>query len=146
MKPLMYILGSVIIIFMLPAALLSFTDFRSGDYEEPHNVDTGVGETTADIVLTQDLFDEDRSYVTITSNLTADAPVPSAYVDSTRTLTVSGLQASDSRRLTVDYKVSKLSSYWAADLGTRTVPLFIILGIIGIIAGAVYLAATSRSE
>lgn len=144
MKPIMYILGAVVIILMAPAVILSITDFRATDYEEPHNVTTNATATTSDITLTQELFDDLTYNATVTSNNTADAPVPSSYATSTRVLTVSGLNADDSRRLTVSYKVSSLSPYWGADLGGRTWPLFLVLGVIGVIAGAIY-AATKGS-
>jgi len=137
----MLIIGAVMVILLLGAAMTGIRDFRSSEYTELHNVTTGGGVTTASVNITQDLFDSETSYATISSNVTTDAPIPSGYTPATNTLAISGLVASQLRQLTIVYRYGQLGDYFAADLGARTWPLFLVLGVIGVIAGAVYSAA-----
>ena len=123
----------------------AINDFRSSDYVEPHIVVTGVGETEADVVLSQELFGDHTSNVTITSDNEGDAPIPDTYISASQTLTVSGLNASDTRTLTITYKIDALVDYFGAGIGARVWPVFIILGIIGLVAAAVY-NATKHGE
>lgn len=140
MKSVLLIIGAVIIIILLPATLTSINNFRSADYEEPHDVTTTNPDTTADITLSQTLFNGKTYNVVVTSNITADAPIPSAYVSATKVLTVSGLETDATRRLTVAYKIDGLEDYVGASLGAQVWPLMLALGVIGIIVGAVYTA------
>lgn len=146
MKPVMYILGSIFIILMLAATLTGINDFRGEDCEEIHNsVSTAVGVSSANITLAQDLLDDDTSYVSISSNNTSDAPIPYSYTDAFDRLLITGLQANAARQLTITYTISRLSNYWAVDTASKTLPILLILGVIGIIAGAVY-SATRRGD
>ncbi len=145
MKAMSLVIGAILIILLMAAGLTAITNFRSAAYVEPHVVTTGGGITTADVVLTQSLFDDDTSFVTVTSNVTGDAAIPSSYVAATKILTVGGLLASESHYLYVTYRYGQLTSYWGADLAARTWPIFLILGIIGIIVGAVIIAAKGES-
>jgi len=136
----MLIIGACIVILLLGAVMTGIQSFRSDEYTELHNVTTASANSSS-ITLTQDLFDGETAYVTLSSNVTGDAPRPSSYTAATNALLVVGLQPSTTRQLTVTYDYSRLSSYWGADLGARAWPLFLILGVIGVIAGAVYAAA-----
>ena len=137
MKSATMIIGAIIIILLLAATLTAINSFRMADYEEPHNVTT-TGNTTADIVLSQSLFNSETYNVAVSSNLTDDAPVPSSYVSATKTLTVSGLKTNDSRRLTITYKIDSLDDYYAVGIAARVWPILLGLGVIGLIVGAVY--------
>jgi len=138
MKSVLLLVGACIIILLLPAILGSVNDFRMTDYEEPHIVATGGAETTADITLSQALFGDNTYNASITSNVTADAPIPSSYASATKVPTVSGLETSETRRLTITYKIDSLENYYGAGLGARVWPLMLVLGVIGVIVGAVY--------
>ena len=144
MKSVGTLIGACLIILLLGAVLAGITSFRSAEYEEPHNVTTAGGVTTANITITQDLFNDDTAFATIASNDTDDAAVPSSYTTSTNTLSISGLAASTTRQLTVTYRYGQLGDYWGADLGARVWPLMIVLGVIGVIVGAVVSAYKSR--
>lgn len=146
MKAVGTIIGACLIILMLGAVIAGILDFRSAKYIEPHNVTTAPAATTADVVLTQELFQDETAYVTISSNNTADAAIPYAYVTGTRTLTVSGLEADKTHQLTITYRYGQLTDYWAADLGSRAWPLVIVLGVFGVIAAAVVGAYNSRGN
>lgn len=137
MKAIILIIGVCLIILLLAPVMAGIKDFRSAGKTEPHNVTTGESATTGTLTLSKALYDDDTAHVTITSNNTNDAAVPSSYASATRLLTVSGLVASTSRQLSVAYRYNQLDSFWGADLGAKTWPLLLGLGIIGIIVGAV---------
>lgn len=144
MRALQLILGAIVIILLMGAMLAGITSFRTQDYTEQHDVTTGANVTSSAITLSQELFGAHTYNAEVTSNITADAPIPSSYVEASQALTVTGLDDSNSRRLTVVYKISSLDDYWGADLGARAWPLFLVLGVIGIIVGAVVVAARGR--
>lgn len=146
MKALTLLIGAIIVILLLGATLGAINEFRSTDIEEPYNVSTGANETTVDIELTQELFGDNTISATVTSNLTGDAPVSYSYESSTQTLTVAGLLESSSRRLTIDYKTDALWDYPGAGIATRMWPLFLVLGVIGLIIAAVIAAMRRGSE
>ncbi len=138
MKSVLLVISACIVILFLPAILDSVNSFRSTDYDVEYDATTSANVTSADIVLSQELFDENTAFVTVTSNLTLDAPVPSSYDEATQTLTIDGLEANESRRLSLTYKIPSLDTYTGADVGAKIWPLMLVLGVIGIIAGAVY--------
>jgi hypothetical protein len=144
MKAVGTIIGACLIILLLGAVLSGITSFRSAEYEEPHNVTTAGGVTSANITLTQDLFNDDTAFATISSNDTDDAAVPSSYTAGTNTLLISGLAASTTRQLTVTYRYGQLGDYWGADLGARAWPLILVLGVFGVVAGAVVSTYSKR--
>jgi hypothetical protein len=140
MKPISLIIGACIVILLLGAVLGGITLFRSAEYIQPAVITTAGGETTADVVLIQPLFDDTTSYVTITSNVTGDAAIPSSYTAASHTLTISGLLASTSHYLYITFRYNQLTSYWAADIASRAWPLLIAVGLLGCIGAAIYSA------
>lgn len=147
MKPVMLVLGALVVLFLMGAGMTALIGFRAGDYTDTFNVTTDNATTTSDCTLSQDVLDDQKAYISISSNSTDDAPVPSSYNSGTEVLTVGGLHASTQRMLTVTYKYPLLSSttYWGADLAARALPLVLILGVIGVIFGAVYTAARGQN-
>lgn len=137
MRSVTMIIGACVIILLLGAVLAGITVFRSGEYVEPHNVTTGAGVTTAQFVIVEELLDDNMIHVTISSNLTGDAAVPTSYVSANKTLTVGGLLESQTRQLGVTYRYNQLSEYWAIDLVSKAWPVMLGLGVIGIIVGSV---------
>ncbi len=141
------IIGACLIILLLSSILVGINTFRSTDHTESHgHVETGAAVTSADVVLTLALFDATIANATVTSNTTLDIPLVTAYTSSTKALTVTGLHASDNRTLTIAYKIGDLDSYLAADLGSRLYPVLLVLGVIGIIIGAVVNAFKRTDE
>ncbi len=146
MKSIGTIIGACLIILLLGSILVGINTFRSTDHTESHGyVETGVAVTSADVVLTLELFDAAIANAKVTSNTTLDIPLVTTYTSSTRALTVTGLHPSDNRTLTIEYKIGALDSYLAADIGARLYPVLLVLGVIGIIIGAV-VNAFKRSE
>lgn len=138
MKAIGHIIGVCIIILLLGAVLAAINQFRGGEYIDYHNVASGVETTT--ITLSQELLDDETGYITISSNVSADAPLPGTYTSTTRELQVTGLDSSYARRLTIEYLYPQLASFWGVDLLSRSWLTFIGLGIIGIIVAAVVVA------
>ena len=145
MKSVILIISACMIILLLPAVLLSINEFRMTEYEEPHIITTAAEVTTSDITLSQELFSGETYNAVVTSNITADAPIPSSYVSSTQVLTVTGLEADNSRTLTITYEIDALNDYIGAGLGATIWPIMLVLGVIGIIVAAVY-QATRRND
>lgn len=136
----MLMLGAIMIILLLSPVVTGIQDFRSTEYTEAHGVvTTAAAVTTANVTLTQDLFEDRTSeVVSITSNVTSDVPLVTSYTAATNYLYVSGLTAATTRTLTVVYHIANLADFYGIDLAARTIMTFIILGVIGIIAAAVY--------
>lgn len=140
MKTVALLIGAVLLVLLMPAAITSIDDFRQSDYENQFDVTTGVGETSASVNLSQELFGDETANAVVTSNITSDAPIASSYVGSTQTLTITGLAASETRRLTVDFKIDALTDYFGAATGAQVWPLMLILGVLGVVAAAIYSA------
>lgn len=145
MKSALLVIAACLIILLLPATVAAINDFRMTDYEAGYMVTTGGGETSADVELSQELFNDDTSLVSVSSNSTNDAPIPSTYVDATDTLTIIGLNQSTTRLLTLTYSINALEDYVGAGIASRVWPIFLVLGVIGLIVGAVY-NATKHGE
>jgi len=145
MKSIILIISACLIIILLPAVLLSINDFRMDDYEASYTTATGANATTTDLTLTQELFSDETYNAVVTSNLTSDAPIPSSYVAATQVLTVSGLTASNSRLLTVTYQIDALGDYMGMGILSTVWPIFIGMGVLGIIVAAVY-QATKKND
>lgn len=142
MRSLMLLLGAIIIVLLLAATASALQTFRSASTTENHGaVTTTAAHTTANLTLIQDLFMDRTSEVTsISSNLTSDVPLVSKWTSSTNALYVTGLTAGATRTLTVIYKYGNLADYYAADLASRVIITFLLLGVFGLVAGAVYQA------
>ncbi len=141
------IIGACLIILLLSSILVGINSFRGSDYTEAHgNLSTGGGITSYDVSLTVALLDDYIYNASVTSNNTADVPLVTAYNSTTKALTVTGLQASNIRTLTVVHKISSLDSYLAADIGARLYPFLLVLGVIGIIVGAIITSFKRESD
>jgi len=101
-------------------------------------VDTGVGETDADVVLVADLFNNSLISVTdITSNCTTDNPLPDDYTSTSNTLSVRGLDTDTSRTLEVTYQYDALTGDSApASTFMGLVPLFVIVAAVVILVAS----------
>lgn len=100
---------------------------------------TGVGETTADVVLDEALWSDSNAYVTsVTSDNGADTPVAGTYVAGTQTLTVTGLAASDTRTLTLVYEYDGLTDYTGMGQMVAVAPLLLFMGVLGAMVFGLY--------
>lgn len=138
MKAASSLIAAGIIILLLYPMILAIDQFRLKDQIDPFNVTTAAAVTSANVTLSQDLYNDATSGVSIESDLDTDAPVASTYTAATNYLLVTGLTADDSRQLTITYDIDRLSDYYGAQAGARVLPILIILGVICIVAGASY--------
>lgn len=148
------IFGSVLVIILIILAvsyvpdLITATDETIKDADTiTANVTTGAAETTGTVTLTNALYNSATTEVTsITSTHGGDNPTPSSYSATSRVLTVSGLEASQTRTLTVIHNYDALANYTAAGPTARFGPtLFIMVLFIGLPA-AIVMALFLRSR
>ena len=103
------VLFIILAIFLLLGAfsdpiLDGIKGWRTEDTTESYSVETGAGQTTANVTLTSDLFQDDISEViAITSNITGESPIASTYTAATNVLLVGALNASATHTLSVNY-------------------------------------------
>lgn len=97
------------------------------------NVTTGVGETAADVVLTEDLYNSSTGSVTsLVSSLETDTPVAATYTSATNTLHVTGLTAEQTRTLTVAYEYGATDDYTGLGSIVKLGPLVLFLGLLAL--------------
>lgn len=121
------------ILFLGLAIMPALSSFRGLTVTAPYNVNSGS--TSANITLANDVLDDNKVNITpITSPEATDAPVAWAYVSSTRVLTVTGLDDTKSRQLSVTYKYPRLDGI--TDTAAHYTPTFLILAGIAVAGGA----------
>lgn len=103
------------------------TDYRTDELEETFNGNTGVGETSVDIQLECDLWQEVLSNASASTNVTDDDPSLSSYDDTNRQVTVEGLSANTTRTITVTYLSAGLGAYPGADDAATKIPTLILV-------------------
>jgi hypothetical protein len=106
-------LGKIVIgvfaIFLLLGAFASpisdgIKGWRTNNTTQSFTVTTGGGVTTANVTLAYDLYQASLpEIIALTSNNVSDTPVASSYTESTKVLDITGLAASTTRNLTVNY-------------------------------------------
>ena len=138
MKIVITLLGIALILMMFGGMMTAIHSFRGRDFTEPHVIATGAGITSTNITLAADVMDGDNTNIIVTSTNVLDAPVPFTYNSVTRQLTVNGLNASDTRTLTITYPIAQLDGF--TDIAVRLMPAYIIVALICAIAGVCYFA------
>ena len=140
------VFGAIIVI----AAVIMFTiaiapmfssveSFRTDTVEQSYGVTTS-GNVTTDVALTHPLWRDSVTYVTrLSSNITGDSLIADNYTSASQALSLSGLAASATRTLTVEYQTAGLNEYTGADevsvaLPAIVVGLFLIL-VLAIVVG-----------
>jgi len=133
------ILMIIITVAFLPDLFESVHDARAGSDTVSANVTTTAGDNDATITLIRSLYNDSLASVTsISSNVTADTPVATNYVDASKTLTVGGLQASKGHMLTVVHEYDQTDEFTGAGPSLAIMPTLVILGIIGIAGALMY--------
>lgn len=103
------IIAVAVILWMLPITQ-SVYDYRTDIYYDYYNWETVAANTTANVVLTNPIYNNDTNTITIQSDLATDVPLYSAYNTTTRLLDMTGLTAGANRTLTVYYDINALLS------------------------------------
>ena len=125
MKIVLTLFGVMFILMMFGGMLSAIHAFRGSDFTEPHIVVTADGQTSVTITLASDVMDGDNTNIIVTSSNQLDAPVPFAYDSANRQVTIDGLNASDTRTLTITYPISQLDGF--TDEAAKLIPAYIIL-------------------
>jgi len=108
------------------------TDVNTDPFTDNLQSDTGVGETTDNVTLTQSHYYDTHEGMSVSSNLGTDSPVILGYTDGTEVVQVGGLTASASRILALTYVVesSDLDIFTGWEQLTLILPaLLLIVGI-----------------
>lgn len=142
MQVVIGIVGVAILMIVFPIIMTATHDLQTDDQADAFEaVVTGVGETAADVVLTIDLYSDDTEHVlSITSDNENDTPVAGTYTAATNTLNVTGLNADDTRTLTVEYETDALTDYTGMSALVGMTPLLIWVSILAIVIGGTWYA------
>lgn len=146
--PLIALFGVILLFNFFPTVTDSTHDLQVDvDVQIEATVTTGAAETTADVVLDEELWKSRTTSVTsITSDNVTDEPAADSYVEATQTLTVSGLAESDTRELTITYEYDALTDYTMMSMLVSWSPVLLLLGIMGLIAGALWTAVSFKGN
>lgn len=125
---LLIIIASVIL-FMLPVTQAVY-DFRTDIRTDTFSAPTGVGETTVNVTLLDDLYDCDPGSIDIDSDVPSDTLLPISINCTNRVLTVDGLTMNTTRILDITYAVDALWDSTALNVLMDRVPWIWMLVII----------------
>jgi len=131
-----------VMFIMFPIVMDASHDLQTDDFVQTEAaVVTGVGVTTADVVLDEDLWDDaTTSVLSITSDEVTDVPVANTYTAGTNTLNITGLAADDSRTLVITYEYDGLTDYTGMGALVAVAPLLLFIGVIGAVVGGLYVS------
>lgn len=140
LQVVMLIVGLVITILMFPMALSAMHDIQTDPQTQTLvGVATAAGVTTADIVLTKAVFNNNTGNVTaLTTSLVTDVPVTGTWVEATKTLTVTGLTAASARDITITYNYDGLTDYTGLGTVVGISPILLWLTILGALGLGLY--------
>lgn len=128
-----------------PNIMRTTEDIKVREVTEEHLANTGVGEYTANIVLYNDLYDANLSYIVdVNSSDASDSPVATVYNVVTRVLTVGGLVESLERTLQVKYQTDALEDAMGVGQFNNLMPLLFMGMFIGIGGGILWHTFRSR--
>lgn len=126
--------GSVLL-WLLPQTQAAY-DFRTDLRTDTFTVETGAAESTGNVTLVEDVYDDDVTTIDIASSDSDDAPLYSSYNATSRLLAFSGLAVSTNRSITVDYDVDALKGNNAINTLVDQLPwIFIVITVCFPVAG-----------
>ena len=96
-----------VFLWLLPLSDMVYA-YRTDPVTDASSVDTGVGETTADITLDNFVYDDDIDTISVSSSI-SEVPSVSSYNGTTKTVSIASLTADDSRTLSVTYDVDVIT-------------------------------------
>ena len=140
MKVVIGIIMIAVLMVIFPLVMTATHDLQTDSYTEAEaDVTTGVGETTADVVLTNSLWNDASDSVTaITSDDVDDTPVAGTYVAATNTLTVTGLAAETTRDLSIVYEHDALTTFTGMGPLVSITPLLLWISVLGVVIAGLY--------
>lgn len=121
----------IIAVFFLSPVSSSLHSMEYLTGTETGNVTTAAGETAGNITLSEDVYrDAVTSITDVSSTSISDVPYASAYDTTTGNLTVSGLAASTSRLISVDYRYDNADNPVGLSSIISTTVIVIVLAFI----------------
>lgn len=128
-KVILAIVGLVIGIMLVANLLPDVVDEAASDaYSE--NFSVGSGSTTTTETLSYDHYYGDLRNLGATSDNENDTPVVMAYDENTREVDVAGLDAGETRILTIDYYREANLQYTGFSAFLRLIPFLAIIGLV----------------
>lgn len=118
------------ILLALPITDASY-DFRTDIRSDDFNVSTDTGVTTANVVLTKDIYEDDTQTITLASSI-SESPSWTSYNATAKTLALASLTDNTTRTLTVDYDFDALEGAGAISGILDRLPLIWLLMIIAL--------------
>ncbi len=132
---LMAVFAAAILIGTGGAMLASVTNYRTQAVVDQFVVTT-AGNTTADVQLTSNLFESNKTLLSVASNTTADSPVLGTYTDANRNLALTNLATNTTRTVTLNYRTAGLSDYPQAETASKTLPILLVVSVLFVSVGA----------
>lgn len=130
------LLFAMIAMVFIPAVVTSSHETITNEYTDTGNITTGVGETSGNMTLTEDLYlDRLASILTLTSTHGADNPVATSYNSTTNILIVGGLIASQTRLITCTYEYNSSDEFPNSTQVMQMVPTMVVLALLALIVG-----------
>jgi len=103
------------IMWLLPISTAVY-DFKTDVTEDIfYNTSTAVSVSSANVTLRKEIYEDDTSSLSLSSNLYTDAPLLTSYNATNRQLLMSGLTANTTRTITVLYDYYALTGGGAID-------------------------------
>ena len=121
------VLGLLLIANVLPDVV---DDVAADDYAENFNVSTGAGVTTTTQTLTYDHYYADLTDLSASSDNEDDTPVVMDYDEDTKEVSIDGLNAADSRILTISYVREANQQFTGFSAFVRLTPFLCVIGLI----------------
>ena len=119
-------------------------DFRTDLREDEFNNVTGVGESTADVILGKPVYEDDTTTIDVFSDLTTDNATKTSYNGTSKQLGISGLSANATRILTISYDIDALEGSDAINAFLDKIPFIWMLIIIAFGPAALFAIFTGR--
>lgn len=135
------ILGLIFIGSLMPDAINSVI---TESYSENYETVTGVGETSAVETLSYANYFEDLTDMSVTSDNEDDSPAITDYDETDYDTTVSGLNANDSRILTITYAREANQQFTGVSQLLRLLPFLLIIGLVGVCLWGLYSSWQNR--
>ena len=131
------------VLFMIPVDQ-GIYDFRTMLRTDTFNYETGAAETTANVTLSNILYDDDTDTIDILSSISDDVPLFSSYNSTVRLLDMTDLAVSENRTLTVTYDIDSLGGSDAVNTLLDRFPFIWMLCVIAFPMVALFAIFTGR--
>ena len=143
-KALLIMFGVMFMIIVMPFLINGIHDARTDTFEESFaSTTTAAGVVSANVSLSYNLFADAAANVnSVSSNVTSDSPSASTYNTVGDILLVTGLTASQTRTLTVNYDIASVTLAELPNLDPLLLAMtyWWVLAIMGLIGGAAWLS------